>query len=125
MNTIINSVKFRADEKLEKFINEKVAKLDRMIDSAVKCEVTLKVDKPESDNNKIAELSLNLPGQTLFNSKQADTFEEAVADCVDSMKGQIDKYKERYKLLNWQVKWRMSSASQVISRPRLMVSRRS
>ena len=25
------------------------------------------------------------------------TFEEAVADCVDSMKGQIDKYKERYK----------------------------
>ena len=27
--------------------------------------------------------------------------------------------------LNWQVKWRMSSASQVISRPRLMLSRRS
>ena len=26
MNTTINSVKFRADEKLEKFINDKVAK---------------------------------------------------------------------------------------------------
>ena len=97
MNTTINAVKFKADPKLEKFVNEKVAKLDRLIDNAVKCEVTLKVDKPESDNNKIAELSLNLPGQTLFNSKQADTFEEAVADCVDSMKGQIDQYKERYK----------------------------
>ena len=90
-------MKFKADPKLEKFINEKVAKLDRLIDNATKCEVILKVDKPESDNNKIAELSLSLPGQTLFNSKQADTFEEAVADCVDSMKGQIDKYKERYK----------------------------
>ena len=96
MNTTINSVKFKADEKLEKFVNEKVAKLDRLIDNATKCEVNLKLDKPETDNNKIAELSLNLPGQTLFNSKQADTFEEAVAQCVDSMKGQIEKYKERY-----------------------------
>jgi putative sigma-54 modulation protein len=96
MNTTINAVKFKADEKLEKFVNEKVAKLDRLIDNATKCEVNLKLDKPESDNNKIAELSLNLPGQTLFNSKQADTFEEAIAQCVDSMKGQIEKYKERY-----------------------------
>ena len=93
MNTIINSVKFRADEKLEKFINEKVAKLDRMIDSAVKCEVTLKVDKPESDNNKIAEIRLNVPGKDLFVTKQADTFEQAVAEGVDTLKEQIEKYK--------------------------------
>ncbi len=46
MNTIINSVKFRADEKLEKYINDKVAKLDRMIDNAYNCEGTLKVEKP-------------------------------------------------------------------------------
>lgn len=96
MNTTINAVKFKAEEKLEKFVNEKVAKLDRLIDNATKCEVNLKLDKPETDNNKIAELSLYLPGQTLFNSKQANTFEEAIAQCVDSMKGQIDKYKERY-----------------------------
>lgn len=97
MNTTINAVKFKTDSKLDQFINEKVAKLDRLIDNATKCEVTLKIDKPESDNNKIAEISLNLPGQTLFNSKQANTFEEAVADCIDSLKPQIDKYKERYK----------------------------
>lgn len=97
MNTTINAVKFKADSKLEVFIAEKVAKLDRLIDNATKCEVTLKVDKPESDNNKVAEISITLPGQTLFNSKQADTFEEAVAECVDTMKVQIDKYKERYK----------------------------
>ena len=93
MNTTINAVKFRADEKLEKFINEKVAKLDRMIDSAVKCEVTLKVEKPESDNNKIAELRLNVPGKDLFVTKQADTFEQAIAEGVDTLKVQIEKYK--------------------------------
>lgn len=97
MNTTINAVKFKADPKLEKFVNDKIAKLDRMIDNATKCEVFLKVDKPESENNKIVEISLSLPGQTLFNSKQADTFEEAVSECVDTMKVQIDKYKERYK----------------------------
>lgn len=97
MNITINAVKFKADPKLEKFTTDKLGKLDRIIDSATKCEVFLKVDKPETDNNKIAEISLTLPGQTLFNSKQADTFEQAVSDCVDSMKVQIDKYKERYK----------------------------
>lgn len=97
MNITINAVKFKADPKLEKFVSDKVGKLERLVDNATKCEVFLKVDKPESDNNKIAEISLTLPGQTLFNSKQADSFEEAVSGCVDTMKVQIDKYKERYK----------------------------
>ncbi|MBR1755622.1 MAG: ribosome-associated translation inhibitor RaiA [Bacteroidaceae bacterium] len=94
MNTIINSVKFRADEKLEKYINDKVDKLDRMIDNVVKCEVTLKVDKPESDNNKTAEVRLFVPGKDLFVTKQGyNSFEQAVADCVDTLKVQIEKYK--------------------------------
>ena len=97
MNIAINAVKFKADPKLENYVMEKVGKLERLVDNATKCEVFLKVDKPESDNNKIAEISLNVPGQPLFNSKQADTFEQAVSECVDSMKVQIDKYKERYK----------------------------
>ena len=42
MNTIINTAKFKADEKLEKYINDKVGKLDRMTDRATKCEVFLK-----------------------------------------------------------------------------------
>ena len=97
MNITMNAVKFKADPKLEQFVNEKVGKLERLVDNATKCDVTLKVDKPESDNNKIAEISLALPGQTLFNSKQANSFEEAVSDCVDTMRVQIDKYKDRYK----------------------------
>lgn len=97
MNTVINSVKFKADPKLEKYVADKVAKLDKMVDNATKCEVTLKVDKPESDNNKVAEISISLPRQTLFNSKQADTFEQAVLECVDTMKVQIEKYKASFK----------------------------
>lgn len=93
MNTIINPVKFKTDEKLDKFINDKVAKLDRMIDNAIKCEVTLKLEKPETDNNKIVDMRLYVKGKDLFATKQADTFEEAVSECVDSLKVQIEKYK--------------------------------
>ena len=91
MNISINAVKFKADPKLEKFINDKVAKIDRIVDNATKCEIILKVEKPESENNKIAEISLTLPGQTLFNAKQADTFEEAIDNCVDALKRQLEK----------------------------------
>ncbi len=93
MNTTINPVKFKTDEKLEKYINDKVAKLDRMIDNAIKCEVTLKLEKPETDNNKIVDMRLYVPGKDLFVTKQANTFEEAVSQCVDTVKVQIEKYK--------------------------------
>ena len=95
MNTTINAVRFKADEKLEKFILDKTAKLDRLIDNATKCEVTIKIDKPESDNNKIAEIELFVPGNNLFISKQANTFEQAVTDCIDALRPQIEKYKSR------------------------------
>ena len=95
MNIKINAVKFKPDQKLEQFVNDKVGKLEKHFDGITSCEVILKVDKPESDGNKIAELQLTLPKQTLFNSKQADTFEEAVLQAVDAMKVQLTKYKEK------------------------------
>ncbi len=95
MNIKINAVKFKPDQKLEQFVNDKVGKLEKHFDGITSCEVILKVDKPESDGNKIAELQLALPKQTLFNSKQANSFEEAVLEAVDAMKVQLTKYKEK------------------------------
>lgn len=74
MNIQINAVKFKADPKLEKYIMDRVTKLEKMVDNATRCDVTLKVDKPESANNKIVEISIDVTGQTIFNSKQADSF---------------------------------------------------
>ena len=104
MNIKINSVKFKADPKLENFVNNKVSKLERTYDNITSCEVSLKVDKPESDNNKIVEIQLVLPGQTLFNSKQADTFEDATLQVVDATKIQLSKYKERFNKKNGELK---------------------
>jgi ribosomal subunit interface protein len=98
MEIKINAIHFDATEKLNDFINKKVEKLGKYNEEIATAEVVLKVVKPETAMNKEASVRLNVPrSEDLFASKVADTFEEAVSDCVDSMEGQIDKYKERYK----------------------------
>lgn len=93
MNIKINAVKFGLDQKLEDFINEKVSKLRRLSPESLGAEVSLKVDKPEADNNKIVEIKLLIKGNDHFASKRADNFEKGVMDCVDAIKSQIDKDK--------------------------------
>ncbi len=95
MKVTINAVKFRPDQKLEDFVNDKVSKLERQAAGLLGAEVTLKVDKPESENNKIAEIKVIIAGKDLFASKQADSFEEAVMLCIDALKTQISKFKEK------------------------------
>ncbi len=98
MEVKINSVHFTTDKKLVEFVNKKVNKLDTFFDGIINAEVTLKVLKPETSNNKIAELKLSIPSNGyLFAKKQADTFEEAIDLAIDAIKKQIDKYKEKLK----------------------------
>uniref|UniRef100_UPI0032168B32 ribosome hibernation-promoting factor, HPF/YfiA family n=1 Tax=uncultured Draconibacterium sp. TaxID=1573823 RepID=UPI0032168B32 len=98
MEVKINSVHFSADEKLVDFVNKKVNKLDTFFDGIIKAEVTLKVAKPETANNKLAELKLSIPATDyLFAKKQADTFEEAIDLTIDAIKKQMNKYKEKLK----------------------------
>jgi len=98
MEVKLNSVHFNADQKLMEFVNRKVGKLDTFFDGIIKAEVTLKVAKPETANNKVAELKLSIPAtENLFAKKQANTFEEATDLAVDAMKRQLDKYKQKLK----------------------------
>lgn len=95
MKVVINAVKFSPEEKLQNFVNEKVGKLERLLPEALQADVTLKVDKPETNNNKIADVRLVVRGNDLFVTKQADSFEEAVMLSVDALKTQIGKFKEK------------------------------
>jgi putative sigma-54 modulation protein len=99
MNIKVNTVHFTADQKLVDFINKKVAKMDVFFDGIISAEVLLKVDKPESANNKITEIKLSLPATDyLFAKKQADTFEEATDLAVDAIRTQLKKHKDRLRL---------------------------
>ena len=95
MKVLLNAVKFSPDEKLKVFVEEKVGKVERLLPYALQAEVNLKVEKPETNNNKIAEIRIVVRGNDLFVSKQADSFEEAVMLAIDALKTQIDKFKEK------------------------------
>ncbi|MFV0345190.1 MAG: ribosome hibernation-promoting factor, HPF/YfiA family [Bacteroidales bacterium] len=98
MNIKINAVRFTADQKLTDLIEKKVSKLSQYFDSIIGAEIKLKVDKPESHNNKIVELSLSVPSHDhLFVKKQEESFEKGIDQAVDAMRKQIDKYKEKLK----------------------------
>jgi ribosomal subunit interface protein len=96
MNIKVNSVHFTADQKLVDFINKKVSKMDTFFEGIIGAEILLKVDKPETANNKVAEIKLSLPATDyLFAKKQADTFEEATDLAVDAIRSQLKRHKEK------------------------------
>ena len=95
MEIKIQSIHFDATEKLQDFIEKKVAKLEKTFEDIKTAEVQLKVVKPATAQNKETSLTVSVPGQTLFVEKTCDTFEEGVDLCFDAMKVQLTKFKEK------------------------------
>jgi putative sigma-54 modulation protein len=98
MNIQVNTVHFTPDQKLTDFVNKKVSKLDTYFEGIIGVEVIMKVVKPETANNKVAEIKLSIPGTDyLFAEKQADSFEEAIDLAIDAIRRQLTKFKEKLK----------------------------
>lgn len=97
MDIRINSIHFDHTEKLAEFIQKKVKKLDKYFDNILVVDVFLKVIKPEAAKNKHTELKLSVPSNEFFAEKEADTFEESIDLCIEAMKKQLLKHKEKIK----------------------------
>ena len=95
MKVAVHSIQFDADQKLVHFIENKVGKLDHFHDHIIGSEVILKVDNSSDQDNKIAEIKLNVPGKELFAKKQSKSFEEATDSAVEAIRRQMKKFKEK------------------------------
>lgn len=95
MNVQINAVNFKADNKLEDFIQQKVNKLEQFYDGVLGSEVILRVDANEKPQNKISEIRVKIKGSDLFAKKQGDTFEQATDNAVEALRRQLKKHKEK------------------------------
>ncbi|MBP3483340.1 MAG: ribosome-associated translation inhibitor RaiA [Alistipes sp.] len=96
MNVNIQTVKFDADKRLVEFVEHKLAKMDRFAERSTGADVVLKLDKDYDKGNKVATLTLHMPGGDLVSEQRAKTFEEAVDLAIDALKRQNEKLKERY-----------------------------
>ena len=97
MNVKIQSIKFTADQKLVDFLTQKVEKMPRYYEGILGAEVFLRVENAQDTDNKVVEIRLEVPGYDVFATKQAKTFEEAADLCLDALKKQVSKYKEKQK----------------------------
>jgi len=95
MKITINSVHFSAAERLRTYIEQRMNKLDRFFDRVVDANVKLKLQQEVKGANKFVEISVNVPGNTLFAQVEGSTFEHATNLAIDKIKAQLVRYKEK------------------------------
>lgn len=96
MKLRMQSVGFDADQKLQDFINEKFEKLEQYYDRIIDSQVFLKLENTGQVKDKIVELKVIVPGDTLFVSESSKTFETATDRVVDNMTRQLIRHKSKY-----------------------------
>jgi putative sigma-54 modulation protein len=89
----MQSIHFTAADHLKEYTEEKVSKLDHYFDRITGAEIFFKLQDEVKGANKLVEIKLNVPGETLVASEQGQSFEEAVDLATDKVKTQLLKYK--------------------------------
>jgi putative sigma-54 modulation protein len=96
MEIRIQSIHFDADVKLLDYAKKKLAKLSTFHDNIVDVDLYLKFSAASGAvKEKAVEIKVHVPGNTLFASNHANTFEEAIDLAVETMKRQLKRIKEK------------------------------
>jgi len=95
MKLQMHSIHFDADRKLLDFVQKKADKLEKYFDKIIDGEVYLKLSKNGNNENKVVELKINIPGNSLFAKEQDRTFEAATESVVEALRRQLKKHKEK------------------------------
>lgn len=95
MQVQVHSIHFDADQKLVSFIQEKIAKLGTFHDQIIGGEVFLRLEKSDTNENKVTEIKLLVPGKDLFAKRQSKSFEESTDDAVEALRRQIVKQRDK------------------------------
>ena len=92
MDVQVQSIRFVADQKLITFIKQKLSKLNLFFDQIVDAEVYLKIDRANTNDNKIVEIKLNIPGKDLFAKQYGKSFEEATDESIEALRRQLIRH---------------------------------
>lgn len=96
MKTMINAVNFEIAEHLEKYIDKKTRKYEKMLNNAgAVMDLRLTVVKPETNLNKQTQIRVIGNGPEMFAEKTCDTFEQGIDLCLEAIDKQIEKMKDR------------------------------
>ena len=93
MNTQIQAIHFKADQKLKDYIIKKLSKLETFYDGIIDAQVFLKVENTSVKENKIVEIKLNAKQNSFIQSEVSQSFEAAADIAIESLKTQVKRYK--------------------------------
>ena len=96
MEINVQSIHFRADDKLIGYINKKVSKLDTYFDRIIGADVILKLDNGDAPvKDKIVEIRLKLPRHVLYAEDLSRNYEDSVDASVEHLRKQLIRHKEK------------------------------
>ena len=89
------AVNFEIAERLEKHIEKKTKRYEKLLPESAEMEIRLTVVKPETNLNKETTIRVLGLGSELFAQKVCDTFEEGIDDCLEAVEKQLEKSKDK------------------------------
>lgn len=95
MEINIQSIHFKADQKLIDYISRKLEKLSTFYENIIDAQVYLKVENAADNNNKTLEVKLNVNSNSIFVEEHCRTFECAIDMAIESLKSQLKKHKAK------------------------------
>lgn len=95
MNIIIKSIDFKAGNKLETFVREKVKKLFTQCDNIIRANVILRKGSSKNPENKLCEIKLVVPGYDHYVKKSSIGYRRSVSQSVDVLQEILRRNKTR------------------------------
>ncbi len=101
MNIIIKTKNIVLTESLEKFINEKIGKLEKFAKTLSKSsfDVFVEIQKESQHHKKgdvfVAEVIIDLPGKKMMAKAHGEDLMKAIIESKDEMEREIKKHKTR------------------------------
>jgi putative sigma-54 modulation protein len=95
MNIIIESPHLESSQIPETLIRKKITHLDKFFDRIEYCKVVLQKEKSNVQNSFFIETIIKVPGNTLFSSDTAGSFEITLDKVIHDLEVQLHRYKEK------------------------------
>lgn len=96
MKLTVNAVNFEIAERLEKYIDKKTKRYEKVLNNAgAEMQIRMSVIKPETNLNKETKVRVIGNGPEMFAEKVCDTFEQGLDQCLEIIDRQVEKLKDR------------------------------
>ena len=86
MVTEVRAVQFKASDRLIDFTHKRLERINQVYQRAIHAKVFFRLDNNHLAENKIAEVTLHIPGEDLVVRKEARTFEKALSMAVNRLR---------------------------------------